>query len=47
MKTKKISPTHAEELAEAIVFPLTLIPSQKKEAAEQLAIARKKSQEGS
>ena len=45
MKTKKISSKHTpDEIAEAIVFPVTLTPAQKKEAAEQLAIARKKSQ---
>ena len=44
MITKKTSPKHtAGELAEAIVFPVTLTPVQKKEAREQLAIARKKS----
>lgn len=45
MKTQKISSKRAEELAEAIVFPVTLTPSQKKEARKQLAIARKKSRE--
>lgn len=45
MKTKKHStkPT-PEELAEAIVFPVTLTHSQKKEAREQLAAARKEGQ---
>lgn len=45
MKTKKLSTKHTpEQLAEAIVFPVTLTPTQKKEAAEQLAAARKKGQ---
>jgi plasmid maintenance system antidote protein VapI len=34
-----------EELAEALVFPVTLTPTQKKEAARQLAAARVKSQQ--
>lgn len=43
MNTKK---KHTpEELAEAIVYPVSLTSKQKKEAAEQLAAARKKSQE--
>jgi hypothetical protein len=42
MRTKKLSTKHtAEELAEAIVFPITLTQIQKKEAREQLAAARK------
>lgn len=42
MKTKKFSTRHTpEELAEAIVFPVTLTQTQKKEAREQLAAARK------
>jgi len=42
MKTKKLSTKHTpEELAEAIVFPVTLTQTQKKEAREQLAAARK------
>lgn len=46
MKNKKVSQKHtAEELADAIVFPVTLTPAQKKEAAEKLAAARKKGQE--
>jgi hypothetical protein len=45
MKTKKPSIKHtSEELAEAIVFPVILTRAQKKEAAEQLAAARKKGQ---
>lgn len=45
MNTKKGSrPYSSEELADAIVYPLTLTPVQKKEAAEQLAAARKKVQ---
>jgi plasmid maintenance system antidote protein VapI len=45
MKTKKLSTKHTpEELAEAIVFPFTLTQTQKKEAREQLATARKKGQ---
>jgi hypothetical protein len=45
MKTKKISKQHTlEELADAIVFPVTLTPDQKKQASEQLAAARKKGQ---
>ena len=45
MKTKRHStkPT-PEELAEAIVFPVTLSHVQKKEAKEQLAAARKEGQ---
>ena len=35
----------SKELAEAIVFPVTLTPAQKKEASEQLAEARKKGQQ--
>ncbi len=46
MKTKKVSAPNARELAEAIVFPVKLTPGQKKEAAEQLAITRKKTQRG-
>jgi hypothetical protein len=43
MKTKKRSPKHSpQELAEAVVFPVTLTPTQQKEASEQLAAARKK-----
>lgn len=42
MKTKKLSTKHTlEELAEAIVFPVTLTQIQKKDAREQLAAARK------
>ncbi len=45
MKTKKLSTKHTPEvLAKAIIFPVTLTPAQKKEAAEQLAVARKKGQ---
>lgn len=45
MKNTKVSSKHtAEELADAIVFPVTLTRAQKKEAAEQLAEARKKGQ---
>ncbi|HTE27714.1 hypothetical protein [Flavitalea sp.] len=45
MKSKKLSTKHtSEELAEAIVFPVTLTPAQKKEAAEQLTASRKKEQ---
>lgn len=45
MKTKKPSKQlSSEELADSIVFPITLTGAQKKEAAEQLAAARKKSQ---
>lgn len=45
MKNKNLSQKHtAEELAGAIVFPVSLTPAQKKEAAEQLAAARKKGQ---
>lgn len=40
---KKYTP---EELADAFVFPVKLTAKQKKEAAEQLAAARKKTQEG-
>ena len=45
MKTKKHStkPT-PEEFAEAIVFPVTLTHTQKKEAREQLSAARKQGQ---
>jgi hypothetical protein len=39
---KKYTP---EELAEALVFPVALTPAQKREAAEQLAAARKKTRE--
>jgi transcriptional regulator with XRE-family HTH domain len=47
MKKKMISQKHtAKELAGAIVFPVTLNPAQKKEAAEQLAAARKKGEKG-
>jgi len=43
MNTKK---KHTQkELAEALVFPVTLTAAQKKEAAEQLASARKKTQQ--
>lgn len=43
MNTKK---KHTqEELAEALVFPVTLTVAQKKEAVEQLAAARKKTQQ--
>lgn len=38
--SKKFTP---EELADAFVFPVRLTAKQKKEAAEQLAVARKKS----
>lgn len=41
MKNRKYT---SEELAEAFVFPITLTPAQKKEAAKQLAAARKKTQ---
>ncbi len=45
MKTKNLSHQHSsEELADAIVYPVTLTSAQKKEAAEQLAVARKKGQ---
>jgi hypothetical protein len=45
MKTKKLSPQHTlEELADTIVFPVTLTPDQKKQASEQLAAVRKKGQ---
>lgn len=45
MKTKKTSPRHsAEEIAATVVFPARLTATQKKEAAKQLAIARKKGQ---
>jgi hypothetical protein len=45
MKTKKRSPKHTDqELAEAFVFPVNLTETQKKEAKEQLAAARKKGQ---
>jgi hypothetical protein len=45
MNKKKISQEHtSEELADALVFPVTLTPAQKKEAAKQLAAARKKGQ---
>jgi transcriptional regulator with XRE-family HTH domain len=45
MKTKKPSQQHSsEELADSIVYPVTLTGAQKKEAAKQLAAARKKSQ---
>lgn len=45
MKTKRYSTKlTTEELAEAIVFPVTLTQAQKKEATEQLAAARKKGQ---
>jgi plasmid maintenance system antidote protein VapI len=45
MKTKKKSTKHTpEELAEAIVFPVTLTQSQKKGARERLAEARKQGQ---
>ena len=45
MKSKKVSQKYtAEELADAIVFPVTPTPAQKKEAAKQLAKARKKRQ---
>jgi hypothetical protein len=33
------------ELAEALVYPVTLTPAQKKEAASRLAAVRKKAQE--
>lgn len=43
MKTKKPSKQlSSEEWANSIVFPITLTGAQKKEAAEQLAAARKK-----
>lgn len=43
---KKLIKEHTpEELAEAFVFPVKLTKKQKKEAAEQLAAARKKSRE--
>lgn len=42
MNTKK-KPT-AEELAEALVFPVALTPAQKREATELLTAARKKTQ---
>ena len=35
----------SKDLAEAIVFPVTRTPAQKKEASEQLAEARKKEQQ--
>lgn len=45
MSYKKLSKKHTpEELVEAFVFPVKLTARQKKEAAEQLAAARKKTQ---
>ncbi len=45
MKTKKLSTKLTpEELAEAIVFPVTIPQARKKEASEQLAAARKERQ---
>jgi len=45
MKNKKLSQEHTrEEFADAIVFPVTLTSARKKQAAEQLAAARKKGQ---
>ena len=45
MKTKKLSQQHSsEDLADAIIYPVTLTLAQKKEAAKQLAAARKISQ---
>jgi hypothetical protein len=45
MKPKKHLPKYtSKELAEALVFPITLNPIHKKEATEQLAAARKKGQ---
>lgn len=41
-RSKKNSP---KELAEGIIFPVTLTPAQLKEASEQLAEARKKDQQ--
>lgn len=47
MKKKKdaFSQYTLDELADAIVFPIELTPEQQKEAREQLAAARKKTQE--
>ena len=45
MKTKKLFRQHTlEELADAIIFPVTLTPDQKKQASEKLAAGRKKGQ---
>jgi hypothetical protein len=45
MKHRKLPPQHTpEELAEAVVFPVTLTTVQKKQSAEQLARARERGQ---
>ena len=45
MKSKRLSIKHIpEEPAEAVVYPVTLTKAQKKNAKEQLALARKKGQ---
>jgi plasmid maintenance system antidote protein VapI len=46
MINKKLSAKYtSEELADSMVFPVSLTRAQKKEAAEQLATARKKTQQ--
>jgi plasmid maintenance system antidote protein VapI len=45
MKTKKLSQQHSsEDLSDDIIYPVTITLAQKKEAAKQLAAARKISQ---